>query len=185
MLFSLCSSGRQHRHAFPVPWSERWAAWGRRGVFWHARKMSGETSKTQMLHLRCRFSEVKGLTVPTRHCFLRLHCFRAPGWTIRDAPLQLLLMQDPLFQMTTFSVSSCVLNPTGWKSNEFLHPPSHSLNRTDQECCFGYFVFCFFSLGMTWWSDSCFKWRDFILQSTAFLIPASLYGRSSEAAKHV
>lgn len=51
------SPGRQHRHTLPVPWSKRPATWGRWRLFWYARKMSGETNKTQKLHLRCSYSE--------------------------------------------------------------------------------------------------------------------------------
>lgn len=45
------SPGRQHGHAFPVPWSKSWAAWGRWCVFWHACKMSGETKKNPDLRV--------------------------------------------------------------------------------------------------------------------------------------
>lgn len=122
-----------------------------------------------------------------RGCCWRLtpwRCFRAPGWTISDAPLRLLLTRDPRFQMMTFSASSCVLSPTGWRSSEFLHPPSHSRNRTDQECC-GIFFFLF--LGMTRWRDFHFKMKRFYSRIDS--IPDSClsewtWQRSSETPKN-
>lgn len=49
----------------------------------------------------------------------------------RGVLLHLLQKKEQPFLTRIFSVSSCVLSPTGWRSSEFRRLASHNPNRTD------------------------------------------------------
>lgn len=85
------------------------------------------------MHTWLLMANIKLLFYPSANitCTGSSRCFRAPGWTIRGAPLRRLQIKDRRFQMRIFSVSSCVPSPTGWRSSESCHQVSHNPNQTD------------------------------------------------------